>query len=382
MSSLVVLSVLAFAGFFLTLSSLPLRAIAVGAPAAAAGLVTTAMLATTVATQTVVPLLVVRFGLVRVLAGGLILLGAPSPLYPLVHQFWWLLAVSAARGIGFAVVTVLLPLTASRMVPTARRGEAIGIYGLAIAIPNLLTVPGGVALTSAGHFDVVAVAAVSPLLALPLLGPIGRAIRPSAPDPDSGPVVTPAPLAAVAAVAASVVVLLGVTLSGGGVLTFLPVARPTGPLATVALLVFGATGALGRWRAGVLSDRWGARRLLPLTVGVAAAGLVLLALGLAGPSAALVIIGSAVLGLGYGSVQNVTLVVAFERAGPANQATASAVWNAAYDTGTAVGALLVGVVAAGGWGFGWTFAGCAALVALTTPLAVSATRPARPIGSG
>ncbi len=366
------LSVLAFASFFLTLSSLPLYSISIGTTAGTAGLVTTVMLAATVAMQTLVPTLVNRVGLLPVLAFGLFMLGAPAPLYLVGHQFWWVLVVSALRGVGFAIITVLMPLTASRLVTPSRRGEAIGIYGLAIAIPNLIGVPIGVALTSAGHFGWVAVAAASPLLALPLLPSIGRAIRP--PDPAS---VASAPArtgATLRAVAPAVLVLLVVTLSGGGVLTFLPVARPSGALATAALLAFGVTGALGRWRAGILSDRLGARLLLPLSVLVAAVGMALLAWGLGADVPVLVLGGSALLGIGYGSAQNITLVVAFERAGPANATTASAIWNACYDAGTAIGALLVGLVAAAGPGFGWTFAGCALLISLSLPLAATAAR--------
>jgi predicted MFS family arabinose efflux permease len=372
---LVYLSVLAFASFFLTLSSLPLYSISIGTPAGAAGLVTTVMLAATVAMQTLVPMLVNRFGLLPVLALGLVMLGAPAPLYLVGHQFWWVLLISALRGVGFAVITVLMPLAASRLVPPGRRGEAIGVYGLAIAIPNLVGVPIGVALTSAGHFGWVAVAAASPLLALPLLPSIGRSIRP--PEANATPASSAATAATLRAVAPAVLVLLVITLSGGGVLTFLPVARPSGSLATAALLAFGVTGAVGRWRAGVLSDRLGARVLLPASVLLAAGGMGVLAAGLVTDAPVLVLIGAATLGIGYGSAQNVTLVVAFERAGPANETTASAVWNACYDAGTAIGALLVGLVAAAGPGFGWTFAGCAVLIAMSLPLSLGATRTSR-----
>ncbi|QNK83976.1 MFS transporter [Nakamurella sp. PAMC28650] len=380
------LCVLAFTSFFLTLSSLPLYSIAIGTSTGAAGLVTTVMLVSTVAAQTLVPAAVSRWGLLRVLGAGLVLLGAPAPLYVIEHQFWWVLLVSAVRGLGFAVITVLMPLVASAMVPAGRQGEAIGIYGLAIAVPNLLGVPIGVALTSAGEFRWVAIASAAPLLALPLLRPIGRAMLPRGvgvgvgvgAGVGAGAEPTRADASgAVRAIAGVTLVLLVVTLSGGGVLTFLPVVRSSGRLATVALLLFGAAGALSRWRAGALSDRWGSRVLLPTAVIVAAGGMTLLAMGLALPSTVVLLIGAVVLGAGLGAVQNVTLLVAFRRAGPAKQTTASAVWNAAYDSGTAIGALVVGLVAAGGPGFSWTFAGCAVLILATLPLAMTATRSLR-----
>ncbi|MET3806760.1 putative MFS family arabinose efflux permease [Nakamurella sp. UYEF19] len=384
---------LAFASFFLTLSCLPLHAISIGASTGAAGLVTTVMLVSTVATQTLVPLMVGRFGLFRVLAVGLVFLGAPAPLYTVMSQFWWVLVISGLRGVGFAVITVLMPLVATALVPLRRRGEAIGIYGLAIAIPNLIGVPIGVALTSAGQFRWVSFAAAAPLLALPLLRPLARSVLPAtdgstagvpAPDrPTGGRVVPDRPAgnraaletrAALRPVLTITVVLLVMTLSGGGVLTFLPVARPDGALATVALLVFGASGAVSRWRAGLLADRWGNRVLLPGSVLVGALGLALIATGLSVSSSTVVLVGAAALGSGYGALQNVSLLVAFALAGPTRAATASAIWNAAYDAGTAIGALVVGMVAAAGPGFPWTFAGCAVLITLSLPLCLRVVR--------
>ena len=335
------------------------------------------MLASTVTTQTAVPALVQRFGLAPVLAAGLVLLGAPGALYLISEQFWWVLVISVLRGFGFAVITVLMPLVTGRLVPPGRRGEAIGVYGLAIALPNLLAVPLGVALTSAGHFRWVAALSLAPLLALPLLRSVTGSMLPAdtvaaaaAGAPDSR--------FALRAIGGTVLVLLVVTLSGGGVLTFLPVERPDGVLATVALLTFGATGALARWRAGALADRVGTRLLLPVAVLLAALGMGVVAAGLALDSAVVTLLGAAVLGIGYGSVQNVSLLVAFDRAGPANQTTASAAWNAAFDAGTAVGALAVGLVATGSAlgrpGFPWTFAACGVLILLALPLAVRATR--------
>ena len=51
--------------------------------------------------------------------------------------------------------------------PASRHGEAVGIYGLSIALPNLVGVPAGVALTQAGHFSAVALLAACPVLAVP-----------------------------------------------------------------------------------------------------------------------------------------------------------------------------------------------------------------------
>jgi predicted MFS family arabinose efflux permease len=88
-----------------------------------------------------------------------------------------------------------------------------------------------------------------------------------------------------------------------------------------------------------------------------------------------VVIGAGVFGAGYGAVQNLTLVAAFARAGEGGTTTASALWNASFDAGTAVGALVLGFLAAG-IGLNWTYVVVAALLAAGVPLASAAARVA------
>ncbi len=367
---LVLVGILAFSSFFLTLSSLPLFAVAGGASEGSAGLVTTVMLATTVATQLIVPTFVRKFGLATTLTIGLVALGGASPFYLISSDLRWLLVVSAVRGIGFAVITVLMPLAATAMVPKRQRGEVIGIYGLAIAVPNLLGVPIGVALTTANQFGWVAILGAGPLLALVLVPGFAK-VEPH----DTEESATPANGnlgSTLKSIAGVTLVLLTVTLAGGGVFTFLPIVSSSGVIATIGLLIFGLSSAVSRWVSGLLSDRMGSRILLPATLVAGAAGMATMAWGLGTDSGALILLGALVLGAGYGAVQNLTLLVAFELAGPGRQATASATWNAAFDSGTAVGALLIGLVASAGAGFPWTFFGCAVLIVATVPLAIRA----------
>jgi predicted MFS family arabinose efflux permease len=371
---LVVLTLLGFASFFLTLASLPSWAVAGDTSPGSAGLVTAVMMTSTVLVQAAVPALVTRLGVARVLALGLLLLGAPAPFYLLSQELAWLLVVSAVRGCGFAVLTVLGAAIAERVAPPSRHGEAVGVYGLAIAAPSLLAVPAGAALTLSGRFGWVAVLAAAPVLALPL---VRRLARTGAGHDGARAVTAPGPArAAISAVASPSIVLLAVTLAGSGLVTFLPIERPDGSLASAALLVFGVTGALSRWRAGVLADRFGSRLLFPFSLCAAATGLLGIASGLLSGASALeavlVVVGAAVFGAGYGAVLNLSLLLAFARAGRDSATTASAVWNASFDIGLGIGALAVGTVASAGLGLPWTYIGCVALIVITVPLAVSA----------
>ena len=162
--------------------------------------------------------------------------------------------------------------------------------------------------------------------------------------------------------------LFVVTLAGGGLVTFLPIERPDGALATTALLLFGVTGALTRWRAGLLADRFGSGRGLTVAVAGRGRGRDAAHGRRARAGAGWILLGAALFGAGYGAAQNLTLLAAFARAGAGGTTSASAMWNVAFDAGTAVGALVLGLVAAG-IGLDWTFVVVAAALVAVVPVA-------------
>ncbi|MGY1845978.1 MULTISPECIES: MFS transporter [unclassified Blastococcus] len=366
--SLVGVTALGFVSYFLTLASLPTYAVAGGAPESTAGVVTAVFLVVTIAVQSVVPVLVDRFGTGPVFAAGLLALGVPAPFYVLDDGVAWISALSAVRGAGFAVITVLGATLSARVAPPERRGESIGLYGLAIALPNMAAIPAGVALVLGGHVGVLSWLAASPVLGLFFLPALLRSVVSREEPAPAGNA-----RAAVRAALAPSVVLLVVTTAGGGFVTFLPIDRPDGQVATGALLLWGLFGAVTRWRAGVLADRLGTAVLLPLAVLVAAVGLAVAGAGLWW-GAGWVLLGAALFGAGFGGVQNLTLLRAFARAGERGTTAASALWNASFDAGTAAGALLLGF-AYGAAGLPWTFVLSAVVVAAVLPLARLAARP-------
>jgi MFS family permease len=387
---LVAVTLLGFVGFAATLSALPWWALQGGATVSSAGLVTTAMLLATVCTQPAVPAIVRRTGNGRALALGLLLLGAPSPLYALTADLGPLLAISAVRGTGFALLTVVGSTMTWTLAPPGRHGESAGIYGLAVGLTSLAVVPGAVALAQNVAFWPVALLATLPVLAVPAAL---RMSRDELPRTAAGDVTVTAGGAprhgrAVIAVLAPCLVLLVVTLAGSGIVTFLPIERATGLLAPLALLLFGGSSAVVRWWAGLLADRFGTRLLLPLATFVTSLGLAALAVGLVVGSDALVLVAAAVCGSGYGAVHNLTLVASFVRVEPEDTPTASAVWNLAFDGGTAIGAVAVGALAAGfatadvaasdGTGSGIPLALLVAAVLVLAVVPLGASRWARP----
>lgn len=347
---MLVATVLGFGGYALLLPVVPLWASAAGG--LAAGATTGALMLTTILTQIGVPRLVGRWGYRPVLGAGLVLLGAPTPLLALSSALGPVLAVSAARGVGFGLLTVVGSALVAELVPRAEHGRAAARYGVAIGVPQLVLLPAGVAVVDVAGFTGVFVAAgVAPLLgllALPALrvpGPlaaVGGRDRVTARPPDDEPDGTEWRRSA----AGPLVAMLTCSMAQGGLVTFLPLAVPGTAALVAAALLATATGALaGRTLAGRLVDRQGmGGRLLRPGMGLAAVGMgaEVLALGAPGP---LLVVGAAAVGVGFGLVQNDALTTMFAASGPAGYGTASAAWNIAYDAGTGIGAVGLGAVA-------------------------------------
>ncbi len=371
-----VVSFAGFGGYALLLPVVPLWASTGGAAEFGAGATTGVLMASTVATQFGVPWLLHRVGHRVVLAAGMLLLGAPSPLYALAPDLTLLLAVSLVRGIGFGLLTVAGSALIAELVPRPELGRASARYGFAVGLPLLVLLPAGVGVAQlvgfaplfvlAGVLPVVSVVAV-PWIRLPHRA--GRVVDET----------TPAQRwQAMRAASGPWVAMLTCSIAQGGLITFLPLAVPEpGVLVPTALLATTAGALLGRLVAGELTDRRGmAGRLLPVGVVCAASGMVveMLAVGGTGAlSAVAVVTGAALVGIGFGVVQNDSLVMLFGSVGTTGYGAASAAWNIAYDTGTGVGATGLGAVAQP-LGFEAAFGVSAGVLALILPTVLATHR--------
>ncbi|WP_300016413.1 MFS transporter [Pseudonocardia sp.] len=352
-------TVLGFGGYALLLPVVPLWVADSGE--FAAGATTGVLMLTTIITQLGVPWLVMRVGYRVALGAGLVLLGAPTPLLALSADLAPVLAVSAVRGVGFGLLTVVGSALVAELVPPAEHGRAGARYGIAVGLPQLVLLPAGVAVVDAVGFAALFVAAgVAPLLGA-LVVPTLRVPRPRAVTRET------APRAGGAAVG-PLMAMLVCSVAQGGLITFLPLAVPGAGLLVAAALLLTAAGALlGRSVAGRLVDRhgMGGRLLLPGVL-LAAAGMGLEVLAVAG-GGAFVVIGAAVVGVGFGLVQNDALTTLFAASGPARYGSASAAWNIAYDAGTGVGATGLGAVA-DPFGFRAAFGLSALLLVVAAPV--------------
>jgi predicted MFS family arabinose efflux permease len=325
-------------GFYLPLAVTPLYAQSATGSSSDAGLANGALLVATVLAEMATPRIVRTVGYRWALAIGLVVLGAPAIVLLAEQPLFIIITVSAVRGVGFAVAIVAGGALTAALIPAERRGEGLALVGLVGGLASLIALPAGVWAADQWGFGIVfavtAAATLAALLSVPWL-PRREASR-SQQDGvlaglRSGALTRPATIFAASAAAAGVVV------------TYLPLAvgRSATWVATVALLLQPAAATLARLGSGRIGDRRGQTGLLIPGVLASIAGMAAMSMTHA---PAQVLAGAVVFGAGFGFLQNSTLSLMYARAAPSQYSSVSAIWNAAFDMGMAVGAIGVGLM--------------------------------------
>jgi predicted MFS family arabinose efflux permease len=335
---------LSLTSFYLLLSVTPVYAARSGAGTAGAGLVTGVLLLGTVAAELLAAGLMKRCRLRTLLAAGLVLTGLPTLALLAGGPLAVVAAVSVVRGFGFGLSTVVTSALAALLLPAERRGEGLGLYGVAASLPGVVALPSGVWL--AGHYGYALVVVLAVATAL---GPLA-AFRwlPGAADPRkaTGPADAGPPPGLIAGLRHDgelrlALIFAASTVAGGVVVSFLPLAAgASGNVAAVGLLAQALTETIGRWWAGRHGDRKGNAGLLVPGLALSSAGMAAL-LWLASPAA--VIAGMCLFGAGFGIIQNATLALMIDRMPASGFGTASALWNLAFDAGYGAGPAAFGL---------------------------------------
>jgi predicted MFS family arabinose efflux permease len=352
--------------FYLMFAALPRYVEEAGAGGAGAGLTTGVMMLATVLAELAIPRLVARFGYRTVFGTGLALLGLPALALAAAGSMTMVLIACLVRGAGFAVAVVLGGALVASIVPAERRGEGLGVYGIACGVPAVVALPAGLWLGDlAGYGLVFAIAGVSALVGLAAV----RELPGRQPVPEES-------LGIVAAarrpeLLGPALVFAAVTVATGITATFLPLAG--GAVSAWALLAHSVAATSTRWWAGRNGDRHGAGRQLVPGLLVSVTGIALLVM-VSSPAA--VMLGMVVFGVGFGLTGNASMAMMLDRARPTEYGTVSALWSLAYDMGIGLGATGFGFIVAS-TGYPAAFGLTAALMLLPL-LAGRATRPSRP----
>lgn len=361
MIGVLIMAAAAFGGWSLLLPVVPLLVAHSGGSDALAGSVTGVFMAATVVTQLLVPRLLRTQGYRRVLAVGCLLLGPPSLVLLISADAGPVLAVSAVRGIGFGMLTVAGSALVAELAPKRILGRATGAQGIAIAASQMAGLPLGLAIMERwSATPVFVLGALIPALALVAIAGLPKIFaQPTGESARLSVFVVLVPVLALACVSASF----------GGLSSLLPIAiSERAAVAGVVLATASGSMLIGRYSAGLIADRLGSGRTLAPALASSTIGLVLFAINVDGGSTPVLFCAAVLFGLGFGAVQNESLVMAFQAAGPRQLGSASAIWNIGYDAGTGIGALALGFVATTA-GYAWVFAVSAVIVALLPALA-------------
>jgi predicted MFS family arabinose efflux permease len=310
-----------------------------GGSSTTAGLVNALFYGLTVPIQLATPRLMSQHDPRVLLSLGLALLGVPALAIAVWPTVTLIFISMLFRGVGFAVISVVVIALVAEVAPATRRGEALGLAGLAVGVPNVFAPSAGLYLHDVGGrmlpFAVSGAAALTGVVATATI--TSRTwLRPSR----SGTVRRAlAQRAALPFFAAMTIV----TLTQGSLVTFTPLvlARQGAGSAAVFLLCAGSANFVARWASGRVVDRRGSAKLLAPAFAVALAGLVALAADFREPST--VIIGAICFGTGLGAVSTALQALLFARS--PDYAIASLYWNVAWDLGFALGAVGLGVAA-------------------------------------
>lgn len=357
-----------FFGFQLLLSVVPLYAGESGGGGPGAGLATAVFMLSTVLTQVRMPTFLDRFGYRAALVAGLLFLGLPAFLYPLTRGVAEVLGITLTRGVGFGIVTVVFVGLVVELAPPSRRGEALGVFGMAITLPSIFGNPLGLWLVDVSGYGIVfLLGAAAPLTGLLCALKIKDIPPPARGAENAGFLdgLRRGPLLRL------FLLFCAATSAGGVLVTFLPLAvREPGLYSSAsALLVFGVASTAVRWWAGRFGDRRDPHILLAPGLISAACGMAALPRG--GP---LMLVGALLFGAGLGLLQNSTLLLTMDRVAENERGLGSTLWNVSFDAGTGAGAFFFGFLV-GATGFAAAFYLSAALLAAALIL-VALDRPA------
>ncbi len=243
-------------------------------------------------------------------------------------------------GVGDALLFTAAATWIVDLAPPGRRGQAIGLFGLAIWGGLAAGPIFGELLLRLGSYDAVwAFSAVMPLLgALVARGVPEVRPAPGAPDAARGPLV---PRPVIPPGVALALANVGYGTMAGFVVLHLDDAGVGG--GATAFTAFAAAVVLARLLAGRLPDVLGPRTTAIAAGAAETAGLGLLALA---PSFPVALAGAVVMGCGFSLLFPSLALIAVSRVGGERRGAALGAFTAFFDAGVGLGAPLAGAVAA------------------------------------
>lgn len=334
---------LIFCSFYYLMSTLQYYVVSLGGSVASIGLVQGVYVIVAVLLRPLAGNLFDNHGRRRFLLMGLVIIVGSFFLYPLVATVWWVMAVRALHGVGWAFSTTAASTMIADIVPNKRRGEAMGYYSNFMDVAMGAGPFIGVLLLQFGGYKTVFFGAAITLLPALLIVSIVRERYQPPTSPVKRPFLSKAALL-------PGLVMMTASIGYGGVVTFIPTMATARHISghwlgvaeyayfyiAYALILILTRGLWGR-----LSDRFGRPAAIIPGLVLMAAGTVLLAVT---PNFITLVLSAIVYAAGFGAAQPSIMAWTVDRAGHQNHGAAMGSFFAAFDGGIAIGSLAMGVL--------------------------------------
>lgn len=325
-----------FTSFYFLLVTLPLYILKIGGSESEIGLIIGVFTISAVLLRPHLGREVDRRGRKNVLLAGLLVFLLSMLLYTYTTSVASLLLLRVLHGIGWGAATTAATTLIADIAPVYRRGEAMGVFGIAANVAMaigpalsfmLLYAPG-----FADFQTLFLIAAVIALGALLLVLPVSETIivRPKSPL-FSREAFFPSAL------------MFTITITYGSIVSFLPLFTQKQGITNPGIFftVFAITLILIRVVAGKLSDIRGRRSVI-------IPGMVSVTLGLWVLSAAsslwIFLAAALFYGVGFGMVHPTLMALLVDRVDEKGRGAAMGTFTAAFDLGIGAGSILLGVV--------------------------------------
>lgn len=324
-----------FTALYLLLPTLPLFIKQLGGSESQVGLAAGAFTLAAVVFRPLVGGLVDRYGRRPFILWGLLFFVLSMYLYDWIAGIAILMLLRVLHGVSWAFSTTAVSTSIADIIPSSRRGEGMGWFGMAMTVAMAIGPMLGIWVMEHLSFQslfllATAFAAASLLLAYPIRIPF---------QPKDGPRRIQWFEASVAPVTAACFFLAVVY---GGITTFVPLFSETIKVNPgTFFLVYAIMLTLIRPVAGKLSDRYGAVWVIVPSLAVTACALLLLSV----TDSLLGVVAAAVLyGIGFGSAQPALQATNLLLSHPDRKGVATASFMTAFDLGIGLGSIVLGWV--------------------------------------
>jgi MFS family permease len=335
-------SFLLFLSMYMLLPTLPIYAQTLGANETIAGTIVGLFTISAVLVRPFFGNLLDRRSRRSILITGIVILLVSVLAHTLAFFIAILLVLRVAHGVGWGASTTASATIASDLVPADKRAEGMGYYGVASTIAMAIGPALGLYLIGSGNFKILFFSSAI-IAALGLAGAfflnyekklqIAKAARVQA---TRGVIIERTALP-------PSLVLLFVTVTYGGIMTFIPLYANTRGVENIGLFftVYAVVLLVSRPLIGRLADRFGGYKFVAPGILLVAAALLLLGQARSLP---LFLISGVVYGIGFATVQPVLNAAMISLAPIERRGAANATFSVAMDLGIGLGSIILGLV--------------------------------------